>query len=94
MGNDIAAHRAAIGLLYCQINGISHTNEILAPFVFGMFSAIWVNFFRNMFKYVHTMSLINYDVIVITLLVIHLLLKIQRIYCADSYTMNSKSIIE
>ena len=39
-----------------------------------MFSAIWVNFFRNMFKYVHAMSLINYDVIVITLLVIYLLL--------------------
>ena len=74
MGNDIAAHRAAIGLLYCQINGISHKNEFLSPFVSGMFSAIWVNFFRNMFKYVHAMSLINYDVIVITLLVIHLLL--------------------
>jgi hypothetical protein len=32
------------------------------------------NFFHNIFKYVHAMSLINYDVIVITLLVIHLLL--------------------
>ena len=32
------------------------------------------NKFRNIFKYVHAMSLINYDVIVITLLVIHLLL--------------------
>ena len=33
------------------------------------------NFFRNIFKYVHAMSLINYDVIVITfILVIHLLL--------------------
>jgi hypothetical protein len=31
-------------------------------------------FFRNIFKYVHAMALINYDVIVITLLVIHLLL--------------------
>jgi hypothetical protein len=31
-------------------------------------------FFRNIFKYVHAMSLINVDIIVITLLVIHLLL--------------------
>jgi hypothetical protein len=32
------------------------------------------NFVRNIFKYVHAMSLINYEVIVIILLVIHLLL--------------------
>ena len=32
------------------------------------------DFFRNMFKYVRAISLINYDVIVITLLVIHLIL--------------------
>ena len=31
-------------------------------------------FFRNIFKYVLAMSLINVDIIVITLLVIHLLL--------------------
>ena len=31
-------------------------------------------FFRNIFKYVHAMSLINVDIIVITLLDIHLLL--------------------
>jgi hypothetical protein len=48
MGNDIAAPRAAIGLLYCQINGISHKHELLSPFVSGMFSAICVNIFRNM----------------------------------------------
>jgi hypothetical protein len=36
MGNDIADHRAAIGLLYCQINGISHKHEFLSPFVSGM----------------------------------------------------------
>jgi hypothetical protein len=31
------------------------------------------NFFRNIFKYVHAISLINVNIIVITLLVIHLL---------------------
>ena len=39
--NDIAAHRAAIGLFYCKINGISLKKSILSPFVSGMLSAIW-----------------------------------------------------
>ena len=58
MGNDIAAHRAAIGLFYCNTNGISLKTVFLS----------------SIFKYVHAMSLINVDIIVITLLDIHLLL--------------------
>ena len=74
MGNDIAAHRAAIGLFYCKTNGISLKNCVFVKFCFRDVFSDMANFFRNIFKYVHAMSLINYDVIVITLLVIHLLL--------------------
>ena len=72
MGNDIAAHRAAIGLFYCKTNGISLKTVFLSSFR-DVFSNMAI-FFRNIFKYVHAMSLINVDIIVITLLVIHLLL--------------------
>ena len=74
MGNDIAAHRAAIGLFYCKTNGISLKNCVFVKFCFRDVFSNMANFFRNIFKYVHAMALINYDVIVITLLVIHLLL--------------------
>jgi hypothetical protein len=45
MGNDIVAHRAAIGLFYCKINGISFIKVFLLPFVSTIFSAIWRNLF-------------------------------------------------
>jgi len=45
MGNGIVAHRAAIGLFYCKINGISFIKVFLLPFVSTMFSAIWRNLF-------------------------------------------------
>jgi hypothetical protein len=75
MGNDIAAQRAAIWLFYCKINGISLKKKcVFVTFCFRDAFCNMVIFFRYMFKYVHAMSLINYRVIVITLLVIHLLL--------------------
>ena len=72
--NDIAAHRAAIGLFYCKINGISHKKCVFVTFCFRDAFCDMANLFRNMFKNVHAISLINHDVNVITLLVIHLLL--------------------
>jgi hypothetical protein len=45
MGNDIAAHRAAIGLFYCKTNGISLKTVFLSSFVSEMFSLIWRFFF-------------------------------------------------
>jgi hypothetical protein len=48
--------------------------SVFVTFCFRDALSNMVIFFRNMFKYVHAMSLINYDVIVNTLLIIHLLL--------------------
>ena len=74
MGNDIVAHSAAIGLFYCKTNGISLKKCVFATFCFRDVFCNLADFFCKMFKYVRVMSLINYDVVVITLLVIHLLL--------------------
>jgi len=45
MDNDSFAHRAVIGLFYCNINGICLKNLLLSPFVSVMFSVTW-RFFR------------------------------------------------
>ena len=56
MGNDIAAHRAAIGLFYCKTNGISLKTVFLSSFVSEMVSLIWRFFFEiflNMYMPCH-----------------------------------------
>jgi hypothetical protein len=47
MGNDIAAHRAAIGLFYCKTNGISLKNCVFVKFCFRDVFSDMANFFRN-----------------------------------------------